>query len=892
MSLLHECRAAGIPESLLIPILPWNVPDKEGKNAGKMPAQIDNNGNWMPLHNWRQGSINEHVLRIADEKGCNWGLILGSPDAAEQWNFAAVDVDLNEGEEVHRARIVHKFSEHWSKDGKIIRVRNTVPHRALLLLRVTDVMSSGHKAVYKLFYKNPAEGIAETQIGKLEFLTTGQQAVIVGRHYSDVNIGWFAYGFQEGYHVPVLTDGKADAPPLPSFATHADIIEGIEAVLNSLIGSGYRFEAKYMGSPDVVPDANLAPPWLSVDKLVRLVERMQNPLEVDRDIYVEVMMAIAAAKCGIAIHHGSLTSVSEQKIKLAAVEWAAKWPNPSLGPGESAEEYEAAKWDADWGTLTGGFHTSYDRLVSLAMQLGVKDAAAECAQEEFTADVRAPTTPPISPDDLPYTGPKRGESMVYVDDALLSDLRVIDYIRRERQWDQNACWIAASQQWMLWDGQRGWLTSDDTEATINFTIMQELKTYAAKHQAAGTPQAWKRGEVNSMLSVGRMEKVNRGLSQHLAVSSSDINKAPEFLQTPIGTYNLNTLLTIPMHQRWTLRDTRRTRVAPTMDDTPTRLFDDLLMLLADGNKEVVNWLWHYFGYALIGNPKAQCFLVLWGPGGNGKGTLVKVLEHIFGDYATPLENRVLLDSGKNDHKTELNLIRYRRLATVAEMPKNEKWNESILKKLTGEDMIHARNMRENASAFTSEAAIIVHCNEMPSFSKITPAILRRFRMVGTMKTPETVDPKFGEKIIRSEGSAILWKCMRYAQRVLQNDFALPALPESMESQRNQTLMANDKFFAWLQMECDLAPNDETAFEPLVDLKSRYEAWLARASKDDGGMVADKVQANTFKMMLKERGVRVETETGQPIRIKVKRGQGIMTSESCACGIRLKLKAVA
>jgi putative DNA primase/helicase len=295
---------------------------------------------------------------------------------------------------------------------------------------------------------------------------------------------------------------------------------------------------------------------------------------------------------------------------------------------------------------------------------------------------------------------------------------------------------------------------------------------------------------------------------------------------------------------------------------------------------------------LIGNPKAQCFLVLWGPGGNGKGTLVKILEYIFGSYCTPLENRVLLDSGKNDHKTELNIIRHKRLATVAEMPKNEKWNESILKKLTGEDQIHARGMRENASSFISEAAIIIHCNEMPSFSKITPAILRRFRMVGTLNTPETVIPRFDEMIIRTEASAILWKCMKYANAVLRNDFILPNLPESMESQRTQVLSRNDKFFGWVQAECELRPNDENSFEKLEDLKTRYEMWLARISKDESGMVADKIQISTFKRLLIERGIRTDTDTGEPIRRKFIKGNGIAVYESCAIGVKLRVRAVA
>jgi putative DNA primase/helicase len=892
MGAISDCKAGGIPATLLVPIRPWDKPDAEGKNAGKAPAVVNNNGEWVGIPNWQRGVLPEE-LDLADRCGGNAGLALGCPESASDdalWNFAALDIDFDSGQEAHRDRLVHAFAGAW--DGQSLLIRETVPHRAMLLVRITNTRSVGRKSVYHILYKDPTDKNAtEQSIGKLELLATGQQAVIAGTHASGNKINWRSYGREDAFRVPVI-NGLHDVPLPPAFPSFPDLTDSISNLLNSLSGAGYRYEMRIGGGGETVPDEHLAPPWLTVEKLCALVDRMPNPASTDRDMYVEVMMAIAAARCGIARHRGELSEGMNALVATTAAKWAAKWPNPNLAPGASAFEVELAKWHNDWANYTGNFHTSWNRLVTLAGELGVNDAAAECAQEEFHADPAPPPKPlaPANPDDLPFTSPKSGEAMVYVENAIQSDIGVIDYMRRERSMDQNVCWVAATDTWMSWDNRVGWVATDTARSTITYNIMQELKLYTAKYQGKGTPDAWKAGQVNQMMSLGKAERVTKGLGFCVAVSVNDINNSAEFLQTPTCSYNLRTLETIPTRLRWQLRDTRRTAVLPDPRGS-TPLFDALLDVLADSNPEVIEWLWHYFGYALIGSPKAQCFLVLWGAGGNGKGTLVRVLEHIFGDYSTPLDNKVLLQSGRNDHPTELNVIRNKRLATVAEMPKNEKWNESILKKLTGDDLISARNMRENTSSFRSEAALIIHCNELPSFSRITPAILRRFRLVGTMNVPAKVDPRYSDKIIEQESGAILWRMMVYARQVLANGIMLPELPSVMEAQRAEALSDNDRFFGWLQSECVVGPNVQEDFESLEELKDRYEKYLVRVAKENGGgdFMADKVTLKSFKAFLRDRGVRVADSVGNPIRKRRRFPNGSYADETVATGIRLKVK---
>ena len=96
---IDECRAAGVPGHILIPLLPADVgfPDVKGvlQGHGKAPAKFEPAGGWAPLSKWQQGGIGRHVLNAANLEGGNGGLLLGA--VANEAQYVAIDIDLNAG---------------------------------------------------------------------------------------------------------------------------------------------------------------------------------------------------------------------------------------------------------------------------------------------------------------------------------------------------------------------------------------------------------------------------------------------------------------------------------------------------------------------------------------------------------------------------------------------------------------------------------------------------------------------------------------------------------------------------------------------------------------------------------------------------------------------------
>src|SRR6185437_16684803 len=134
MGHIIDCRDAGIPEELLIPIEPM----------GKKPAVPNAIGEWVGLDGWEKLDISWQVKAEADERGASCGLVMGS--GAQGLQFAAVDIDLFEGNERHRDSLVNYIASIWPDFSLLIR--ETVPYRAMLLVKISDVFSAGRKSVY------------------------------------------------------------------------------------------------------------------------------------------------------------------------------------------------------------------------------------------------------------------------------------------------------------------------------------------------------------------------------------------------------------------------------------------------------------------------------------------------------------------------------------------------------------------------------------------------------------------------------------------------------------------------------------------------------------------------------------------------------------------------
>jgi hypothetical protein len=385
---LTDCVRAGSPQQILLPVLPGNV-TLSGRDHGKRPARFDSTAGWVGLTDWQKGNLAADVLRDSDAAGANAGVLLNAPyDATDgPLHLLAIDVDLEPGPNAVKWRngIVAAFGRLWQQP---MLVRSTVPHRALLLVNLPEEASAGPKKRFTLS-RAPEAGAKAVEIGKIELLAYGQQCVIAGVHPSGNRISWGHTAHPgEQWGAPPVKLG------MPSFDSYEAVAGSVAELLEMMTDVGFSYScliASCEGGSPLDPDDLAAP---SVSDLVDLLDRMPNPQAVDRDIYANIMLAIAGARHGLVKIRGALSTADEERIAIGVGSWAARWRAPQGHRAGTLEE-EKAKWYSDWVKPRDKWYTGWRKLLGYAGALGVdagvlSDMAMAQAQAQFTAE-RMPT---------------------------------------------------------------------------------------------------------------------------------------------------------------------------------------------------------------------------------------------------------------------------------------------------------------------------------------------------------------------------------------------------------------------------------------------------------------------------------------------------------------------
>ncbi len=404
------------------------------------------------------------------------------------------------------------------------------------------------------------------------------------------------------------------------------------------------------------------------------------------------------------------------------------------------------------------------------------------------------------------------------------------------------------RSWFIWDGKR-WgkdLTGRSIELAKDVIVRigdeagtQEFSDAAARlYKWAAASQA--RPRVDAALYLAQSV---------LPIEPKDLDARTYLLNLPNGTLNLITCELMPHNKNDFLTKIAGVEFKPG-EICP--LWLQHLNLIFNGDRELIDAFQQVVGYTLLQDNPEQVMFILYGSGKNGKSKTIEVLSHILGEYAINIAAETLMskrfDTGP---RSDIARISNSRLVSASEGESGSRLAESLVKSLTGGDIITVRRLYENEIEFRPTAKIWYATNHRPIIQGTDDAIWRRIWLIPftVAIAEEKRDLEIVAKLLQ-EGSGILnWALeglqkYRKAGRLIQPE----KVKVAVEEYRQDSDILKEFLDGWCAFK-------EKAEMEKSDLYRSYADWCEQNHEKPVG-------SKKFAIMIRERGIKERASMGK------------------------------
>lgn len=311
--------------------------------------------------------------------------------------------------------------------------------------------------------------------------------------------------------------------------------------------------------------------------------------------------------------------------------------------------------------------------------------------------------------------------------------------------------------WLVWDGTK-W--SPDVGPLLQQRVVDVVRAIpdaegwaCETDEAADKLAAWAR-KCETVRVMGNAGKL---ASNMLPVDEDELDQHHDLLPVQNGVIDLRTGELLP-HDRARFN----TISLPTHydPDAEAPTWGQFLEWFVCGEWPLWDYLHKLFGYWLTGRVSSQQITFFIGGGANGKSTLLDTLTGLLGEYGTSAPPTLLVDVSRDQHPAELMVLRGRRLVVASETKDSRHMDEEKVKRLTGDDAIRARFMRQNWVEFAPTHKLAIGLNVLPVVTGRDYGIKRRLHVVPCRATIDIAageaDPHLKQKLREEYPGILAW----------------------------------------------------------------------------------------------------------------------------------------
>jgi len=368
--------------------------------------------------------------------------------------------------------------------------------------------------------------------------------------------------------------------------------------------------------------------------------------------------------------------------------------------------------------------------------------------------------------------------------------------------------------WMTYTG-KAW-APDVTGGIVQESAKKfaELIYESAKSNSNHVDDAAKRAR--SILAASKVAKAVALASSDdlLRCKASDFDAKPNMLNLQNGTLDLATQV-LRGHQP----DDLITKLAHASYDPEATCphFDKLLQdsLPLEHQKFALR----LFGYSLLGVPDKQIFILFYGPGANGKSTLVNAVTYALGDYAANAEPSTFIKQKNPGIRNDLARLKGARMVATSELATGEILDAPLVKRITGGDPITARYLHKELFEYDPQFVMFMTTNALPVINGADAAMARRIVLVPFKNViPEKGrDSALPEKL-KAEASGIMNRLLEGLRDFMENGLSIPA---DLKTEADKYAQSSDMILGFLEDSCVIEHQGSVASNVL---RIYYNMW--------------------------------------------------------------------
>lgn len=270
------------------------------------------------------------------------------------------------------------------------------------------------------------------------------------------------------------------------------------------------------------------------------------------------------------------------------------------------------------------------------------------------------------------------------------------------------------------------------------------------------------------------------------------------------------------------------------DKADCPLWDEFLNTIFDGDASLINYIQRAVGYSLSGSTEEQVMFVLHGNGRNGKSVFLDIVTDLFGSYSTNIQPQAIMVKQNQGGAANPDIAKLAgaRLVTTVEPNEGERFDEGLIKQMTGGDRITARFLYEDEFEYTPQFKIWMATNHKPLIRGTDDGIWRRLAIVPfTVQIPENkVDKKLTHKLRREINAILHWAVEGY---LMWQHSGLQE-PQCIKDQRSEYRTEMDSIEAFIQECCTLdnhvSTQASTIFQAYKDWANMNNQYMMSSTK--------------------------------------------------------------